>query len=356
MARWSLTDSQAGFLFAAEFTGALLGVAAFGSLTRNCGYRLFLVAGYAMMGLGVALVWCDTLLLMEFGLFIAGFGSGLLTPASNLVIALESPTSRAGRLNTLNFMWGIGAVLCPFLVAFAEHERGLRLFFALLAATLVLFAVAFWSLEHHVLPRVTPVFPAPVRQPQTRPVVPVLTLFVTLFFLYVGTENCFGGWAARFAREVGGTRGSTAALMPLFFWGMLILGRASAPAILRRVSEWHVAFAGMSLVLLSSLILLFVSGTTLLALAMALAGLGCSALFPILVAWLTHFMDESTRGLRSLPFASADVGAAILPWLVGIFSTRWGGLRAGFPVVVIAIASMMTFAIFLRRRTGPTRP
>ena len=60
-------------------------------------------------------------------------------------------------------------------------------------------------------------------------------------------------------------------------------------------------------------------------------------------------MDESSAGLRALPFAAAYCGGAILPWLVGAASVRLGSLRAGFLFVVAAAAIMLLLSALLHR-------
>lgn len=382
IARWSLTDSQAGFFFTAQYAGALLGTTACALLERRLGFRVAILAGYGLMAAGVALLSAGLHPVALLGIFGAGFGNGFVTPASNLVIALEGRGSRAARLNLLNFAWGAGAVSCPLLVAFAERLHGLRVFLWGFAVTLAIFSGVFALLKHTFmgdrpdLPaqadfigvnaavsfigdrKAVNAAPAPAHSSPdgkrgriSRSAMIFLGYFITLFFLYVGTENCFGGWAASFAHQIGAP-GGVSALMPLFFYGMLLLGRLMAPAILQRVPEKRVAFVGMLLALVSSLMLLVVRQTAVLAIVLAIGGLGCSMLFPIFIAWMTHFLDESAAGLRTVPFASANFGGASLPWLVGVFSTRFGGLRAAFPLVAISIAMIMLLTALLQRRVG----
>lgn len=348
-ARWSLNGSQAGLFFAAQFTGALLGVGAFSLLPRRYSYRFPLAIGYALMGTGMILLRSPELRMAQLGIFAAGFANGLVTPASNLAIAMESPVERAGRLNLLNFTWGFGAVGCPFLVAFAERLHNLNLFFLLFGATLVFLAVLFVSLRRPSVPLGDTPSTKMERPRASRSLVLVLGCFGALFFLEVGAESSFGGWAASFASEIAKAPATTVALMPSFFWGTMFIGRASATALLRRVSEKRVIFSCMSLVLCSSLILLVARQTAILALAIAIAGFGCSAIFPTLLAWVSHSVDESSAGLRALPFAAAYCGGAILPWLVGAASVRLGSLRAGFLFVVAAAAIMLLLSALLHR-------
>ena len=134
------------------------------------------------------------------------------------------------------------------------------------------------------------------------------------------------------------------------------LGRASAPAALRFLSEKTLALSGLTLAFVASLLWIIAHDTAVLALALVLAGAGCSTIFPILVAWLTQFTDESASGWRSLAFGAASFGGAVLPKLVGTLSTHFGGLRAGFSLVALAISAMIVLVLFLHRGEAGTAP
>ena len=52
-AKWFLTDSQAGWLFTAQFAGSILGVLLSSRFVVRWGSRVSLVLGYGMMSAGV---------------------------------------------------------------------------------------------------------------------------------------------------------------------------------------------------------------------------------------------------------------------------------------------------------------
>lgn len=349
-AKWLLSDSQAGFFFTAQFCGSVLGVILYGLLARRFGPRFALIGGYALMGLGVALLGAPALGIARLGMLIAGSGYGLVTPASNLAVATGDPKKRAARLNLLNFTWGIGAVLCPFLVHFAEHRHHLHFFLWGLTAGLAAFALSFVMVE---IPSAESIAVPPgqrVRASLSRKLATTLAILVPFFFLYVGTETSFSGWAGSMAHEMSGMRSSIAALMPEFFWATLLLGRASAPAILRVLSEKTLALTGLTFAFLASLLWITARDTAVFAIALALGGAGCSTIFPILVAWLTEFTDDSAAAWRSVAFGAASFGGAVIPKLVGTLSTHFGGLRAAFPAITLATATMIVLTLLLHRQ------
>jgi MFS transporter, FHS family, glucose/mannose:H+ symporter len=358
--QWALSDSQAGFFFAAQFTGSLLGVGAYGLLRGRLGWCATLVAGFTMLALGVAFLGASELHFAWFGIFAAGFGNGLVTPASNLIVAEVDLASRASMLNLLNLCWGIGAISSPFFVTFAESLHQLSAFLWVFSFVLAACAVFFALLKGASGPianlrRVSNAAPHRGSWLQSEGLFIPLTVFAALFFLYVGTETSFGGWAASFAQEMTGWARGRSALMPSVFWATLLLGRAMAPRLLGVLSETRMVFGGLGLALVSASILLIAKNTTFVATAMALAGLGCSTIFPIFIAWLTFFVDDSEEGLRSLPFAAANIGGAVVPWFLGFLATRFGGLRPAFILVTLTIVAMILLTVLLRHRAVSPR-
>src|SRR5256885_1290652 len=124
-ARWALSDSQAGYLFTAQFATSILGVAISSALVQRYGYRLTLVFGLGFMALGAGVLAHASWILGLVSVCVYGFGLGLTIPTANLLIAKLHPDRRAAALNLLNFSWGIGAVGCPFVVAALQLGRAL---------------------------------------------------------------------------------------------------------------------------------------------------------------------------------------------------------------------------------------
>jgi len=80
-----------------------------------------------------------------------------------------------------------------------------------------------------------------------------------------------------------------------------------------------------------------------------LAGVGLACIFPLLVSSLVAHFGESRGRIRSFVFASAGVGGATIPWMVGFASTHTGSLRTGLLVPLLSFLSTLGLAIVLRR-------
>ena len=347
-ANWSLTDTQAGYFFIAQWVTSIGGMLLSGVLVQHRGYRTTLVVGLGLMAAGIAgLVqshWTFGLLAVA----LYGAGTGVTTPAANLLIAEANPTNRAAALNLLNSSWGIGAMGCPFLVAAVQRSGRTSYFLygvagALLALGLCLTFVRFTADEARPAATHLSGTSKPIWTHQLLP-------FVTaLFFIYVGTETSIGGWVASYAQRVDPAARTQWAIAPSFFWGALLVGRMLAPLALRHLREIRLATAGVGLSACGVALLLAAQTITLVMLGASLAGVGLASVFPINVSLLSHWFGETATRLSGVIFSIGNLGGAMMPWLVGLLSTRFGSLRAGFLVPLFGATAMLAFYLVERR-------
>ncbi len=344
-ARWSLNYSQAGALFTAQFLASTVAVMLSGVLIARWGFRFAIKAGLLVIAVSVAALLAGSRVLGMTCIAGYGAGLGLAVPAANLLVSEVNPGRRGAALNFLNFSWSAGAVACPFLVAAATKSHRVPLFLALVAGFSALVAIGI------------ALMPSSITEPAQTKVadgasatIPwkhrSFTILAALFFLYVGTENSFGGWVASYANSLGSMSTAMSVMTPSFFYTALMLGRWLAPLLLRKFEETQVAQAGVliacagmaGLVVSHSLQSVMASATT--------AGLGLSAVYPITISLLSREFGNAASRVGSLMFTSANLGGAFLPWLVGVSSNQLGTLKAGLAVPLIAGALM--YFLYLR--------
>jgi fucose permease len=339
-ARWSLTDARSGSLIFFQFFSSMLGMLASGILVQRVGYRLTLIAGAALMALGMALLASGPWMLGIVAVCIMGIGYGLTTPAGNLRTAEINPKKSAAALNVINAVWGIGAMSSPFLVAVAQREHRPAYFLYGTAAALAVLLLAL--LLTRFVPDTHTQLDSSVEGKSfwKESILPVICL---LFFIYVGTETSFGAWVATYARRVDSRAYTFATLTPSFYWGALLLGRAVAPLLLRFHSPIAIARGGLIIALTGGLALVDAHNIQLVIVGAVLAGLGMAAIFPISVSLLPGWFGASARQASGAVFASGNIGGAVVPWFMGEVSTHAAGLRAAFLVPLLGVSAMLAF-------------
>lgn len=325
IARWSLTDTQAGNLFLVQFLASVAGVQLSGVLLRRAGYRPPFLLGLLLMSAGAATILLGSVWLGMAAVATYGLGLGLIIPTDSLLIAEMSADARTSAVTLLNFFWGTGAVFCSLMVAWAAGHKMLPVFLG---------AVALFPLILAFIMRTLPFpagSPASDDHPRWQELVrnPTVWLFGGVFFCYPGAETAVGGWIGSYVARLGPEEVRWAPLMPAFFWSALTAGRALGAAFLsdhweRRVlrAGFATAAAGIALMLVSSSLPGVIAGALI-------TGMSYATLYPITVARLSHRFGVAARSIGALMFSLASVGPAVIPWTVGVVSQQTGSLRAG---------------------------
>ena len=126
-ANWRLDDAEAGSLFIALFTGAMIGSALSSPMIERWGLLRLMAFGYAAMAAAVACLSVASWGIGLLSVFSCGFAIGLTIPATNLLVAEINSQRRAAALNILNLAWAMGAVAgAPLIALFAHDGRLLR--------------------------------------------------------------------------------------------------------------------------------------------------------------------------------------------------------------------------------------
>ena len=339
--RWSLSDTQAGYLVTAQFIGSLLSTLSSSIVLPRIGFRWSVAIGLLLMALGTVMLGAPTFLGGLVAVFCYGAGIGLTVPVGNLLVASATPEHRSSSLNLLNFFWSAGAVACPFLLASFQHGRPVVMFLLGVAVVLVLLVVILLaipvtmpdaSIENTSLPKSSRL---------AYLLTPAAIVLEILFFVYVGTESSIGIWLASYARRVSGAQTAEWITAPSYFYGALLLGRVTAPMILKRIPDATYARLSALLAVWSVGALLYSHSFLSVAICAGLTGLGLSTLYPIMIGYLSASFGAAASRIAGTIFAFSTLGAASIPWLVGYVSTQSGSLRIALVITLLGSLIML---------------
>jgi FHS family glucose/mannose:H+ symporter-like MFS transporter len=336
-ARWSLNYSQGGGLITVQYVASTFAVALSGVLVSRWGFRFAIKTGLLLASVGVAMLLSGPKILGIVCIATYGGGVGLAVPAANLLVAEVNPTRRSAALNVLNFCWSAGAVACPSLVALAVKKQQVPLLLGLVAGCMLLVLVGI-----AVMPSST-VEPAIVNRGGSPKIdwrhrsLPVLG---ALFCIYVGTENGFGLWIATYSKSLGSLPLTTALATPSFFYATLLLGRWLAPFLLRTIDEVRLVQAGLLVSCAGMGGLVLSRALPGVVVSVCLAGLGLSSVYPITIALLSREFGPAASKVGSVMFTLSNLGGGLFPWLVGVWSTQLGTLKAGLAVPLVGSVAM----------------
>ena len=336
---WNLTDAQAGFLFACQFTGAALGAL----LVREDLFRS-IQHGYLVMVAAAVVLGALHSYVAAAVFFFFGLGMGWAMTAINMIggTVFERP---GAALSLLNASWIVGAALSPEIATrWVRYARPMQIYFVVA----VIFAAIVLILRQY---RANLLGSNARRLRGGEGATPWLLIsgFSLLAFLYVGVEVSVSGWMMSYVHRLPIGGGLWAALITSCFWLALLCGRVLAPAVLLRVSESHMLLATMIVGCCSVLSILLNHSPIAILLSAAVAGLALAPIFPLCASRVLALTHESPHS--KWLFSVAGMGGSVLPWLTGRLSTHTGSLRDGLLVPVFALGIMIVCFVLIARRS-----
>ena len=341
------TDAQYGAIFLPQVALAIVGAVSGGALARRSGLKRLLwlaVLGNGLSQLALAAsAWMIPGIAFPailLGTALLGFSFGLGGAPLNSYPPLFFPSRRHTAVVALHTLLGFGLAVGPLLVGVfmdAGIWVGFPLLLLALSALLTLAAAAV------PLPA-DPVVATDVRSAAKLPVASVsFWLFAIIAVTYAFAEGTFSNWAVIYLHESKNLPEQTAALALSMFWGALVLGRLLVSVLVVRIAPQMIWMA-LPLLMISAFLLLPFADTVALGLSLfGLAGLACSAFFPLTVTLASERFPDHVAWVSSMLIAALMVGVGLGSFVIGSLRDwlpleQLYRLSAGYPVLVIGLA------------------
>ena len=340
-ARWHLEDARSGLLLLAQFCGATLGG---GTVTSRLVRDLVLGLGCAGVGfIGFALA--PGLVSACAALLLGGYGVGRVISAANIFAGRRYTEHRASALSWLNFSWSCGALFSPLLAAWVPAWVPLAPRLIALAGCfltvglLCLLQMRRAARAEDCATRPSPAEPVTTRLPERRLDRSLLLYFAALLIVYGGLETCLSAWLTTFA-----LRYAKASLMLSEYILVLLLsgltaGRALAAWLLLRMHDQTLQRLALGLTAALTAGLALSHGTVPIAALAVMLGVSLAPIFPATFSLLMARQPSARQA--GMILAASGLGAAGLPALMGVVSTRSGSLQEALTLPVLAALTML---------------
>jgi MFS family permease len=352
-AAYGLTTGEYGLMFLPQTTMAILAALLGGRLEHRWGDRRVFLTGLGANLASMALLVGSRFVqgehavaypLLLIATALQGIGFGLTVPALNTLAAALFPRRVDVAILGLNALLGLGTALAPILVALFTGLGawwGLPLTVGVLLAGLVAWSVPL-SLDASGAPESPAVHSAR------------FWLFSAFALGYGIVETLNGNWAILYMRGVLHATASLAAVALTFFWAAATAGRVLFAAIERllparstfRLLPWVIALAFVATSLVPA------SAPALGAASFGLAGLGCSALLPLMIS--LGSADAPPGDL----IAFYQVGYGVAAFGIEPLRTHAGlGLRelfGGASAIALVLAGLAVVLVGARKRGART--
>ena len=334
--QWQLQDAQSGLLLLAQFCGSFLGGV---SVSRHLRRSLLVGLAAAALGFGVFAV-APGLLVACVGLFTGGFGLGQIITATNILAGRRYTEHRGSALALLNFSWSFGAMLSPLLAAWLLPRFALRQMLLCFAGLFVVVCVAVLS-EGASAPDE---FRVEEDSAATGLTMRVFGYFMALLFLYGGLETCLSGWLTTYALRYGEKTLAVSEYTTLLLWMALTVGRAVSSVVMLRVGEKTTQRWGMALAVVFTAGLATAHSAAGIAVFTVLLGLSLAPFFPATFALL--MAERPAARQAGIVLAVSGLGAAALPWLMGVVSTQTGSLHVALSLPLAAAIVLLGMSLW----------
>ncbi|MGH8822532.1 MAG: MFS transporter [Rhodoferax sp.] len=356
--QYGLSSTQYGGMFIPQAIAAI-GLSLLGAgLTRRLGPKRIYLLGLAANLLAMALLIASRFVLHQQALAYAvllvstsclGAGFGLTVPTLNTFAAAFFPRSTDKAVLALNALLGSGTALAP---VFITLFIGLGVWWGLptLVGVLILgllFFSARLPLSQHTQASGAEGTSGGAGIP------PRFWVFAAFALLYGVCETMNGNWASLYMVRQLHASGTQASFALTVFWGMVTAGRVFFAAIEKWLPERTVCQV-LPLLVAAGFVataLLGPSHAPLGMLAFALAGLGCSALLPLVISFGQTELKTMAASVAGGLIAFYQIGYGIAAFGVGPLQARAGlsldAIYGGTSVVAVGLCG---FAVFVARR------
>jgi len=346
---YGFSTSRYGMMFIPQVILAILASSLSPRLARRWALKRVLLIGLAADLLAMTLLAASSLLedvpAAAYGILLVatgalGFGFGAVVMATNIYAQVFSPGRENRAVLILNTLLGAGTALAPLLV------------------TLFLGLGAWWLLPVMVAASVLGLLLVGTKQPLAATTGDASTssskglpsqfwLFAAAVLLYGIAETLNGNWSGPYLTGERGISEQVGSYALMAFWGMVTIGRLIFAALSSgKVVRW--IYIGLpAMLILAFQAVAHVRGEAASVFAFGLAGLGCSAFFPLCISLSGQAFPrfaESTSGILiafyQTGYGIAAFGVGPLRELVGLSFSRIYSLGSLIAALMLCVAIM----------------
>jgi MFS transporter, FHS family, glucose/mannose:H+ symporter len=327
--RFHLDAMGVGSLAALLPFGILAGSLLFGPVVDRFGYKLPLAAATFFLSAGLLLIaQAASFLPVQGAFFVIGFGGGVLNGGTNALVADISGEKRGARLSLLGVFYGVGALGMPALTAICLRVASHAAIITGFAAAMIL------PLAYVLAIR----FPAP-KQSQGFPIAGALALIrdralvllsMVLFF-ESAAEGLVNNWSPAFLQRAQNIDGNSSLLMLTVLAASLTIARLILGWALTKIRSQEILFICLGSAILGALLLYVATNTATVIAAMVLIGIGFSAVFPVLFAYLGELFPTLSGTAFGIALVIALSGNTLVNYALGGAAQLWGiGILPGY--------------------------
>jgi fucose permease len=336
---FTLSDSQAGFIFTAYALGLTIASISVGPLIDNKGKKVGLLLGLglvaaALYGLATASSYDLTI---AFAVLL-GLGGGIIVTGANALVSDINPAKRGSVMNGLNLFFGLGGMVTPLLASDLLGGDRVKVFYFAAALATITLAVHFMTK-----------MPAPTGERGFKAgemgsllSQPVLYLLAAFLFLYVACEVGVWNWLAKHLIAQGLPEATALRILSFGFALGILLGRVAVAPVLIKVPAATVTLASAVLMAITTYAMLQTNDPTSAGVAVFFAGIAMAPVFPTTLAMVGGAFPNRTATAMGIVITCGWIGLLVSSPIIGSVAGT-SGLRTallllpGFSVLMVIV-------------------
>ncbi len=347
-AKYSLSNTSVGTIVTMVFLGYFISPILTGELTDKVGRKKVLLFTFIaqLAGFLIALL-INSPFAIAAGFFIVGMSFSVLELSMSSLLTDISKATAAGILNLSRVFFAIGTVTGPFLAIFMLQLFGDWVFVML--ASLVLSAALFTVF----LKLSFPVPKYPFKNIETHDETGLtfkllknkLVIVLGIGMLaYVSLEAGISFYVSSYINTIS-TDEIYSTLTLSVFWFCVAIGRM---IFTRYRGNSHILVAVLSILAALGLgVCLIFGGLAISIVSFGIMGLGCSSMFPTLLAMGKDNFPKYTNTIFGILLTASGLGGILQPILMGAVADSTGSLKAALAVCLAPLVIIITTQIIL---------
>lgn len=353
---WSYIST--GIVLSAGSLGYLASSFISGILLHKLGPRRVIVMGLALQFLGLLFFASTPFVLLNLLLYLMiGCGQGGAEVVVNFSVVRMEIGGQSRLMNLMHAAFSVGAVVGPYLVIMLMRaELGWQMIYRIMGFVSLIVAGIFWFLPFS---RLTDGAQKADRQVKVKNLIgsPVLILSFLILLIYVGSELGVSNWVSEYYVKYFGSSANTGAFMVSIFWMGLLAGRLGA-SFFYKGSRPEIVALGLAITCTVSLTFaLFMKSPIVAGIGFCLAGLGYSAIYPLMMALVGRYFSDAQGAAVGFAATGGGIGSFVFPFIMSTLAQAFGIHNGFFFYIALNILMVgLISAIIMQARKSSMYP
>ena len=339
-----------GFIFTSFTIGAALGQLTSIFYNRRFKKIHVIISGYIMLILlSVVIGFNKNLVLFWVLYFFSGYIFGVIWMQANQFILASKVRNKERIITIFLTFYPIGAFIAPFISSLIISAGfNWRFIYYIVIFMIAINIILYVSLLGRKSKS------AAIQNEEKFPLREIFTILVFLaVFFYCSSETIVATWTPTFLGLARNLSMQPASLALNLFWLFVIIGRLIILIIAGRVKSVKIMVFISTLAVISMLAFSFFYNKYIIFVLISIAGLGYSALFPLLISSGSTLYEKGRGLLATFLFLASNIGLASAPVITKLSSKVSMQLSISFSFILMAVVIIIILIVsFLFKGTA----